>query len=312
MRPGAHEEGPTITSVSGRENDRPRLSVGCAMWTLPSWSGRYTPARAAPGAALASYASWCNAVEGNTTFYALPTTETVTRWRDATPAGFEFCFKVPRSITHDRRLRRSETELEQFVDRLSPLRDRMGPIWIQLPPSFGPRDLPVLGDFLRDLPDGWAWAVEVRHRDFEAEGPAERELNDLLYASGVDRVVIDTRAVFSGPRETAAEIEAFERKPRLRVRPIALHDRPTVRFIGRTAAAENPEFWRPWVDKVGAWLREGRRPMVFLHTPDNAVAPDLARAFHAEVAASVPELAPLPEPDRLDTQLDIFGATDGV
>ena len=49
-----------------------KLHVGCAMWTYPPWQGRYLPGSLAPRNRLSAYATWCNAVEGNTTFYATP------------------------------------------------------------------------------------------------------------------------------------------------------------------------------------------------------------------------------------------------
>jgi Uncharacterized conserved protein len=48
------------------------LHVGCAMWTYAPWQGRYLPVSLTPRERLRAYATWCNAVEGNTTFYATP------------------------------------------------------------------------------------------------------------------------------------------------------------------------------------------------------------------------------------------------
>jgi uncharacterized protein YecE (DUF72 family) len=280
------------------------LAVGCAQWTHKAWPGRYWPERGRSD--LSSYATWCNAVEGNTTFYALPSILSVQRWLAETPEGFRFCFKVPRTITHDRRLRDTSDLLGTFIARLAPLGERLGPLWIQLPPTFGPGDLGALDHFLAGVPHDFRWGVEVRNIAFEADGAAERQLHDLLHARDVDRVLIDTRAVFTGPRETPEEIEAWERKPRLRVRPVALGPHPMVRFIGRTDPDANPPWWGPWVDKVAAWIGEGREPLVFIHTPDNVVSPELCRRFHAEVGAAVDGLAPLPEPPPRDEQLGMF------
>lgn len=276
------------------------------MWADRRWVGTLFPADTRSGEELRPYATWCTAVEGNTTFYALPDQAAVARWGEQTPPSFRFCFKVPRTISHDRRLRNAEDALAAFMRRLEPLGPRLGPTWIQLPPSFDQDDLAALDAFLAGLSADWTWGVEVRNQAFEADGAAERQLNDLLHARGVERVLIDTRAVFAGPRVTAAEIEAFERKPRLRVRPVALGPNPIVRFIGQTDHAANPPFWEPWVAKVAQWVREGRRPIVFIHTPDNERAPEHARDFHRDVAAVV-DLEPLPEPIRADEQPDLFG-----
>jgi hypothetical protein len=80
-------------------------------------------------------------------------------------------------------------------------------------------------------------------------------------------------------------------------RSTALTDRPIVRYLGRDDTALTIEGWQPWVGVCAGWLREGRSPTVFIHTPDNADAPALARLFHDQVRARVPELATLPEPE---------------
>lgn len=276
------------------------------MWALRDWVGRYFPPETPPGRELRAYATWCTAAEGNTTFYGLPRPATVERWAEDAPDGFRFLFKLPRTVTHDRRLRQADAEVAEFLDRLAPLGDRAAPFSIQLPASFGPDDLPVLDQFLATCSAEHRWAVEVRHQAFTDGGEDERRLNDVLAARHVDRIIIDTRAVLAGPRDTAAEREAHERKPRLTVRPVAVGQQPIVRFIGQTDAEANPRWWSKWVPKVAQWLDEGRSPIVFIHTPDNLVAPELARRFHAEVAERWPGLEALPEPERPASQLRLL------
>jgi len=285
--------------------DTSPLGVGCPMWANRDWVGSALPAGTPVGGELAAYARVLNAVEGNTTFYALPAPETVERWRAATPEGFRFMFKLPRTVTHDRRLRDTGAEMREFAERFAPLVDRLGPVLVQLPASFSPDDLPVLGAFLATVPTEFPWAVEVRHPGFHAGGDHERELNDRLHLAGANRVVFDSRPVFAGPRETPEEIDAWEKKPRLAVRAVATADQPIVRFIGQTDAAANPPFWAPWVDRVARWVRDGRRPLVFLHTPDNLVAPELCHAFYDEVAAAV-ALPPRPSPPEVVAPLGLF------
>lgn len=276
--------------------DAPVLRVGCAMWGHKPWIGRWFPPTTRADATLAAYVALLPAVEGNTTFYGLPEARTVDRWSAQAPSSFRFCFKLPRTITHERRLRAAGTELTEFLDRLAPLTDRLGPTSIQLPPSFAPDDLPVLAAFVRALPRDRPWAVEVRHRGFFAGGPAEQPLDELLRAEHIERVILDTRSVYAGPRLTAEEVDEIRTKPDLPVRPVATGRHPVVRFIGQTDPEANPAFWEPWVRTCARWLGAGLEPYVFLHTPDNVWSPDLARRFHAEVAAVVPGLSPLPWP----------------
>ena len=69
-----------------------------------------------------------------------------------------------------------------------------------------------------------------------------------------------------------------------------------VRYIGRDDAELTIAGWQPWLDTVAGWLREGRSPTVFIHTPDNVDALALARRFHHEVRARLPGIEALPEP----------------
>jgi len=289
------------------------LRVGAPMWSLPEWVGRFLPAagdRSGLGT-LAAYATWCNAVEGNTTFYAVPSERTVADWSDQAPTDFRFCFKLPRTITHDRRLRHGAEELDDFLSAIAPLADRCGPVQIQLPPSFGPDDLEALVDFIATVPKiDWSWAVEVRHHQFFPGGGHERALNDVLAGHGVNRVLLDSRPLFAGPCQTPAEIEAFQNKPRVPVRPVATGTQPIVRFIGLTDPEATARHWQQWLLKVAEWLELGLEPFVFVHTPDNIEGLELNRRFHAELRAlaSADGLAvrPLPEPVEPTRQLDLF------
>lgn len=276
------------------------------MWANKGWRGRYFPGSTPVGRELQAYSTWCNAVEGNTTFYGLPHQDTVKRWGDDTPEDFRFLFKVPRLITHDLRLRNAESEMERFLSLLAPLGVRSQPVSIQLPASFGPADLDTLAGFLHRWSQAHRLAVEVRDPVFCSGGSTERELNDVLAHNRVERVIMDTRAVFAGPCNTPEEREAFERKPRLPVRPVAIGAHPIVRFVGQSDGEANPKWWSKWVPKVAQWLQEGRSPMVFIHTPDNADAPVLARRFHNEVASLRPELAPLRTPIQPEQQLRLL------
>ncbi|PZG02646.1 DUF72 domain-containing protein [Micromonospora deserti] len=273
-----------------------RLHVGCAMWTHKSWQGRFLAHPLPGGERLRAYAGWCTAVEGNTTFYATPAGETVASWARQTNPEFRFVLKLPKVVTHERRLTGADEELRVFLNAIEPLGPRAHALWIQLPGSFGPADVPALARFLRGLPTSHRYAVEVRHPAFFSDPQAVRMLEETLVTVGAEWIPFDTTAFFRTPPTSDAEREAWTRKPRTPPRTRALTDRPIVRYLGRDDPARTVEGWQPWLDVVTGWLREGRSPTVFVHTPDNADAPDLARRFHGEVRARLPEVVPLPEP----------------
>jgi uncharacterized protein YecE (DUF72 family) len=235
-------------------------------------------------------------VEGNTTFYATPTADTVRSWAGQTAPDFRFVLKLPKPVTHERRLADADEPLRAFLTAIEPLGPRAHALWIQLPPSFSPGDLGALAVFLRRLPREYRYCVEVRHRDFFADPRSEQQLERALGGTGAEWVTFDTTVLFESPPVSDAEREAWTKKPRLPRRSRALTSHPVVRYIGRDDVERTVAGWQPWADTVAGWLREGRSPTVFIHTPDNVSALELARRFHDDVRALVPEIEPLPEP----------------
>ena len=272
------------------------LHVGCAMWTYAPWQGRYLPHPLSPRERLSAYATWCNAVEGNTTFYATPTPDVVHSWAEQTAPDFRFVLKLPRPITHERRLADVADLVRAFLSAIEPLGPRAHTLWIQLPPSFGPADLGALAGFLRRLPREYRYCVEVRHREFFEDPRSEQQLERALGLVDAEWATFDTTVLFGSRPTSAAEREAWTKKPRLPLRQRALTPAPVVRYIGRDDTARTIAGWQHWLEPVAGWLREGRSPTVFIHTPDNVDALELARRFHDDVRALVPEIEPLPEP----------------
>ena len=267
--------------------------LGCPSWSENAWREGLYPQNARPADFLSLYAQVFNAVEGNTTFYARPAPTTVQRWAHSLPEHFRLTAKFPRDISHGGDLRGQLHAAEDFLQLLQPLGGRVAPFWLQLPASFGPQRLAELVSFMDALQR--PLAVEVRHPEFFAKGDAERLLNRLLMDRGVERICLDPRALFSCDSSDPAVRHAQAKKPRVPPRPAAFTQWPQVRFIGRPELEANDPYLLPWVEKVAGWIEEGRTPYVFLHTPDNHRAPELARRFHQQLSERLPGLPALPE-----------------
>ena len=250
---------------------------------------------------LPLYAQVFNAVEGNTTFYAQPSPETVARWAERMPAHLRFCAKLPREISHNGDLREQLSATEDFRRLLAPLGKRVAPFWLQLPASFGPQRLVELISFIEPWQAG-ELAVEVRHPAFFAKGEEERSLNRLLHGRGIERICLDSRALFSCVSTAPAVLHAQAKKPRLPLRPTAFSQAPQLRFIGHPELQAND----PWLDKVAGWVEEGRTPYVFLHTSDNRLAPQLAQRFHQQLMRRLPGLPALSQV-QVDDQVEQLG-----
>lgn len=264
------------------------------MWSNRDWLGSLYPARANSKTYLRYYSGVFNTVEGNTTFYALPSEDVVASWKEQVQENFRFSFKLPRAVTHERSLRHSGSDLIAFFERLEPLAANMGSFMVQLPASFSPEQLDDLERFLGILPAEYRYAVEVRHPDFFRRDENEKALNQLLKKHCVDRVCFDSRALFSQPAVSEAEIDAHRKKPRLPVHALVTGSQPLVRFIGTANLQYNQQYLLPWVQKITEWVAEGLRPYVFIHTPDNGEAPLQADQFH-QLLSKLPGWQPLPK-----------------
>jgi uncharacterized protein YecE (DUF72 family) len=293
--------------------------LGCPMWAHAGWVGRFYRSDAKRSDFLPQYASVFSAVEGNSTFYGLPSPESVARWAVDAPAGFRFCFKFPREVTHDLRLEGAEHATGGFIERLAPLGERLGPMLVQLPGSFGPAHLGALDAFLAGLPKAFRYAVEVRHRAFFAGGAEEMELDAILRTCGADRVLFDTTGLFAaGAPLPEAFADVLVKKPRVPVRRTVTAKSPVVRFVGDPDMLRVRASLRAWAVVLSGWIDAGLTPFFFAHHADDTFAPDVARIFQEEMATIRAEGARPPtwpvereragaDRDDPDGQMTLFG-----
>ena len=276
--------------------------IGSAVWAHQGWVGNFFPKGTKQADYLREYAKRLTTVEGNTTFYATPSVETVLRWASDTPATFRFCPKLPRSVSHAGQLMPHLSEAQRFVDLLRNLGTRLGPMFLQLPPRYSPKLTYDLQKFLEAWPREVQLAVEVRHLDWFSE-PHHSVLNALLQTHDVGRVIIDTRPIrtLSGaridPGTMQVQVEAAqERKPDVPVLPVRTASFAFVRYIGHPDVEANGPLLDVWADQMAAWLKEGAAVYAFCHSPDQTYAPPICRELYQRVAARV-QIHPLPWDD---------------
>lgn len=109
------------------------ISVGTAGWTIPSAHRAHF---AEDGSHLARYARALPVAEINSTFYRTHRPATFARWAESVPASFRFSAKLPKEITHERRLVDAVAPLERFLAEIAGFGDRLGPLLVQFPPKF--------------------------------------------------------------------------------------------------------------------------------------------------------------------------------
>jgi uncharacterized protein YecE (DUF72 family) len=172
--------------------------LGCAGWSIGRDAAPQLPA---DGSHLQRYGTVFNAVEINSSFYRPHQPATYARWADSVPDDFRFAVKLPRSISHERRLADFSEPLTRFADQAGTLGRKLGCVLLQLPPSLV-LDLALADSFLVAARARFncMLACEARHHSwFGADATA------LLQSHDVTRVIADPPAGQPGPYVATTE-----------------------------------------------------------------------------------------------------------
>jgi len=168
------------------------IRIGTSAFTAAGWEGSFYPAGMKPADYLTYYATQFNTVEIDSTFYRTPELSTVKGWYAKTPGNFVFALKIPQVITHEKVLVDCEADLKRFLDTVSALDEKLGPILFQF--RYFNRSvftsqaefLARLKPFLATLPRGYKFAVEIRNKNW-----IDVRFADTLRERGVAMALID-------------------------------------------------------------------------------------------------------------------------
>ena len=142
-----------------------QLLAGTSGFSYKEWVGEFYPDKLAAKAMLAHYATRLPIVEINNTFYRMPNAAAIQAWRSQVPDSFRFAIKVPRRISHIKRLRDCGEEMAFLRRSLTDLAPCLGSLLVQLPPH-ARCDEAALEAFLREIPDGERVAFEFRNESW--------------------------------------------------------------------------------------------------------------------------------------------------
>jgi len=164
------------------------IHIGTAGWTIPRQHALHFPRE---GSGLQRYAARFNAAEINSSFYRSHKPQTYARWVDSVPEDFRFAVKMPKAVTHECRLVDVESLLDVFARETVALGPKLGPVLIQLPPSFA-FDAEVARAFMRQLRKRIAGpiACEPRHATW-----FETDAAEVLTKYRIARVAADPARV---------------------------------------------------------------------------------------------------------------------
>lgn len=150
--------------------NQPQILLGTSSFTASGWEKSFYPKGMRSADYLPYYAEHFHTVEVDSTFCACPAARTVSNWASRTPQNFIFSVKVPQTITHEKVLVDCHAEFKEFLETMNLLGTKLGPIIFQFPffnrSAFQNRHdfLDRLIPFLKHLPSGYKFAIELRNR----------------------------------------------------------------------------------------------------------------------------------------------------
>jgi uncharacterized protein YecE (DUF72 family) len=162
------------------------IRIGTSGWSYKDWVGNFYPDGTKQADFLSHYAERFNTVEIDSSFYGIPRTSTVEKWYASVPDDFKFAAKFPKKITHESDLTGVEDILDKFLDTMSGLKKKLGPLLLQFPYSFKPDMSENLFRFLEMLPGDFDYIVEVRNKKW-----LDDRFYDSLRESGVGLALLD-------------------------------------------------------------------------------------------------------------------------
>jgi uncharacterized protein YecE (DUF72 family) len=142
-----------------------RFFVGTSGWQYGHWKGLFYPEELKSKDWLRFYTKHLNTLELNVTFYRGVKPSTFQKWYEAAPAKFLFSVKMSRFITHIKRLAVEVESVQRFLQDIRVLKEKLGVILIQLPPSLK-YDRSRMIDFFDKLDSRLKYTIEARNKTF--------------------------------------------------------------------------------------------------------------------------------------------------
>jgi len=269
----------------------PSYRLGLPAWAYAGWERQYFGDDSS--GRLAQYAEVFNCVEGNTTFYSIPSEETVRQWQEQLEGkDFHFCFKLPREVTHHQNGPMA-AGLNTFFQRLEPLAEFLGPFMVQLPASVGPDQMPAIRKLLAAVPQDYRCAIEVRHPEFFISGST---FDEYFADTHSFRVIMDSRPIHKEEPHHPEVLAARHAKPDVPVFFSTCSGGVLVRLVYHPDEHINEHYTQEWIRHLKPWITNGEQVYMMIHCPNNQYCPEQAERFHLQLqeAVDLPDLSPWP------------------
>jgi uncharacterized protein YecE (DUF72 family) len=244
-----------------------KLFIGTSGWNYKHWVGRFYPEQTPASQFLSYYLKFFQTVELNNSFYMLPAKQTFIKWKNAVPEYFIFSVKANRYITHMKKLKDPESIVEKFMDHVSGLEEKLGPVLFQLPPGWKINE-ERLKEFLEVLPAGKRYAFEFRNRTWY-----DKNIFTLLKKHNCAFCIYELNGHLS-PLEVSADFVY-----------VRLHG-PGAKYEG----SYSDEILKQWASRCKQWLKEKKDVYFYFDNDQNAYA-----AFNAQRLKELCDKSEMPE-----------------
>lgn len=231
------------------------IHIGTSGWVYKHWNGHLYPKGLPAKRWLEHYATTFQTTEINSSFYRLPSAETIECWRETVGKNFIFCPKMSRFLSHMKKLRDPEEPLQRFFSVFEGMKAKMGPVLVQLPHmvSFNKG---VVENFYRTLKfefGNYRFVMEVRHLSW-----LEEESLNLMSMYNIGFVIAHSGVGFP-------------------YREVFTSDIIYVRFHGPGelyASAYDDKMLKSYATKFKKWMKEGYTIYAFFNNDIHGYAVD--------------------------------------
>ena len=247
------------TLASGVSKGQLKIFVGCAKWNRQELKNFYPRGTKEE---LPYYSSQFNSIELNATFYRIFPNEQYVTWYDTVPDTFKFFPKVVQNVSHLRRLNdMAYPALENFLMATAGFKDKLGTIFLQMHPNFGPKNWDRVVRLVDYWPKEFPLALEFRHTDWFNDVYVAKELYKLLEEKNIANVLVDTAGRRDIMHMHLTNNEAF------------------IRFVGTNHISDYHRL-EDWVNKLWHWHKMGLENIhFFIHQNMEMDSPLLAAFF---------------------------------
>ncbi len=141
-----------------------KISIGCAGWDYKDWIGPFYPKKLERQNHIAYYSKFFRITEVNSTFYNLPSIDTVNKWNSRVPPDFRFIIKMWQKITHNLNEPEVDSRINQFLHHMEPLKEKIVAYLMQFPPWFkySEKHLNQLKSLINKIPLSLKLVIELR------------------------------------------------------------------------------------------------------------------------------------------------------